>query len=241
MTGDYRIKRASLTEQVADLLERYIEENDLRPGDELPTEMDLSRLFGVSRTVIREGLSAAGALGLIEAETGRRSRVSGLRGNALDGFFSSALRLRSGAVIELLEVRAALELYGIRLTVEAPEEADLERLEEDLATMDEALREGDPERFVTADVEFHTTLVEMSGNEILLHLIRALRNATRQSIERGLQARTSLPDLEEIQQVHAEIVQAVKRSDAGAASAAVAKHFELAIAAVRDGEVAPTR
>lgn len=233
MTRDYRVKRSSLTDQVSDSLERYIRENGLRPGDDLPTEMELTRMFGVSRTVIREGLSAAAALGLIEAETGRRSRVAELSGQALDGFFAQALRLNGDATVELLEVRSALEIFGARRAAEAPDPDDLEGLRSHLQAMEEALAQGRLEAFVDADVEFHLTLTAMSRNEILLHLNRSLRFSTRRSIVSGLKARTADPEIEAIQIVHAEIYEAVRRADPPAAAAAMSQHFDLAIAALR--------
>src|SRR5690606_972708 len=53
--SDYRIKRASLTKEVSHQLQRYIEDRGLKPGDELPTELELTQMFGVSRTVIPRG------------------------------------------------------------------------------------------------------------------------------------------------------------------------------------------
>ncbi|MEX2542889.1 MAG: FadR/GntR family transcriptional regulator [Trueperaceae bacterium] len=234
MTTGYKVERASLTEQVSHLLQRYIEEHDLRPGDELPTEMELTQMFGVSRTVIREGLSAASALGLIVAETGRRSRVAELSPRVLDRFFTNALRLNTGAVAELLEVREALETFGVTLAARNPEPSRLEELAGHLWAMDQALREDRQDAFVEADIEFHLTLVEMSGNEILRHLIGALRSSTRQTIASGLQARGSNLSLAAIQEVHVKIFDTVMRGEPEAAAAAMTEHFELAIAAVRN-------
>jgi GntR family transcriptional repressor for pyruvate dehydrogenase complex len=238
--ADYRVKRASLTEQVSHQLLRYIEEHDLRPGDELPTEMELTQMFGVSRTVIREGLSAAAALGLIVAETGRRSRVAELSPQALDGFFTNALRLNSDAVADLLEVREALETFGVRFAARDPQPIRLEELAGHLKAMDKALGKNQQDAFVDADVEFHLTLVGMSGNEILLHLIGALRSSTRETIASGLKARGSKLSLAAIQEVHLKIFEAVKRGDPEAAAAAMTEHFELALAAVRNRAGAPT-
>jgi GntR family transcriptional repressor for pyruvate dehydrogenase complex len=234
MAADYRVKRASLTEQVSHQLQRYIEEHDLQPGDELPTEMELTQMFGVSRTVIREGLSAASALGLIVAETGRRSRVARLSGQVLDNFFTNALRLSTGAVAELLEVREALETFGVRLAAQNPDPERLAELRDHLRRMDLALKENDRDDFVDADVDFHVALVGMSGNEILLHLIGALRSSTRETIASGLQARGSKLSLAAIQDVHQKVFDAVSNGAPEAAAAAMTEHFELAIQAVRN-------
>jgi len=231
--SDYRIKRASLTEQVSHQLQRYIEDRGLKPGDELPTELELTQMFGVSRTVIREGLSTIAALGLIETETGKRSRVAKLSGHLLDNFFTNAMRLNEDAVAQLLELRAAVEIYGVRLAAEKATQAQMTQLVEQLGEMDAALKAGDQERFIEADVEFHVLLSEMTGNEVLLHLIRSLRSSTRETIASGLAARGSTLDLSAIQEVHVEIHAAVGAHLPAEAAAAMERHFDLAIEAVR--------
>ncbi|HEX7040970.1 MAG TPA: FadR/GntR family transcriptional regulator [Trueperaceae bacterium] len=235
MTSSYKVKRASLTDQVSHQLVRYVEEHGLQPGDPLPTEAEFAEMFGVSRTVIREGLSAAAALGLIVADPGRRSRVAPLSARVLDNFFANALRLNKGAVVELLEVREALETYGVRLAARDHDDEGLEEVRRHLESMDTALKGEDQEAFVDADVGFHMALTALSGNEVLVHLIDALRSSTRQTIASGLAARGSRLSLPAIQAVHVEIFEAVEARDPEAAAKAMMEHFALAIAAVKTG------
>lgn len=237
MASSYKVQRASLTEQVSHQLIRYVEEHGLQPGDELPTEADFAEMFGVSRTVIREGLSAAAALGLIVADPGRRSRVAPLSGQVLDNFFANALRLNHGAVAELLEVREALETYGIRLAARNLGGGGLAEVRKLLERMDEALIAGDQEAFVDADVDFHLALSKLSGNEVLLHLIGALRSSTRQTIASGLEARGSQLSLRAIQDVHVKVFEALEARDPESAATAMMEHFALAIEAVKAGPV----
>lgn len=44
------IKRLSLSEQVVRSIVQYVQENNLQPGDQLPTENEFAESFGVSRT-----------------------------------------------------------------------------------------------------------------------------------------------------------------------------------------------
>lgn len=230
---ELKAKRTSLTEQVIELLQRYIEETDLQPGDVLPTEMELMETFGVSRTVIREGLRAAAAVGLVDTQSGRRTRVAGLSGEVLSHFFNNAVRLDAQAVTQLLEVREALETYAAHLAANACSSEQLQQLQRHLERMADALQRDDREAFVDADVAFHHQLARMSGNAILLHLLHALRSVTRQSISSGLSARRERQALNLVQDLHREIYAAVEAQDATRAEHAMRRHFREAIAALR--------
>lgn len=231
--SDLKVRRRNLTDQVTELLERYIVENDLQPGEELPTEMELTRIFGVSRTVIREGLRTAAALGFVDTDSGKRSRVAALSADVLGHFFNNAVRIDSGAVEELLEVREALESYAVRLASRNRSSHQLDELDEHLAAMDEALQQRDNVAFVDADVSFHHVVAEMSGNKVLLHLLEALGTATRRSMASGLSARRSPEALGLVQELHNQIREAIESRDPRAATEAMREHFETAIAALR--------
>ncbi|MDX1414092.1 MAG: GntR family transcriptional regulator [Candidatus Promineifilaceae bacterium] len=62
--------------QVIDILKEAIDNGDLSPGDQLPGEPELCRIFDVSRTVIRQALKELEFQGLIEREKGRGTFVA---------------------------------------------------------------------------------------------------------------------------------------------------------------------
>lgn len=225
-----KVKRVSLSEQVVQLLQHFITDNGLHPGDELPTEMELTEIFGVSRTVVREGISAVSALGIIETETGRRPRVAELSNEVLNLFFANALRLDTEAVTELLEVREALETFAVRRAAERCSAEDIAVLEEHLKAMEIAVAGKDNLAFINADVEFHRLIAQTSGNKILLYLIEALRDATKESIAQGLDAHRTTTGLAWVQALHREIFSTLNANDPLGAAEAMERHFQDAIA-----------
>ncbi|MCH6471960.1 GntR family transcriptional regulator [Sinomonas terrae] len=62
--------------QIRDLLRRQITDLPLPPGSSLPTEEELQRQFGVSRSVVRQALAGLADLGLIRRQRGRGSVVA---------------------------------------------------------------------------------------------------------------------------------------------------------------------
>lgn len=67
---DRPIRAKSLTHRLVDDLSARIRQGVLRPGDRVPTEPELVREFGVSRTVVREAMQRLQAAGLVETQHG---------------------------------------------------------------------------------------------------------------------------------------------------------------------------
>ena len=56
--------------QVYEELKSYIIKNNLKPGDKLPTEMQMSEILGVSRNVLREAIKTFEIIGVLTSKAG---------------------------------------------------------------------------------------------------------------------------------------------------------------------------
>ncbi|RBN38856.1 FadR family transcriptional regulator, partial [Priestia megaterium] len=63
------VNRNTLAKQVVDRIIQLLVSGQLKPGDKLPTEMELLDVLNVSRPVLREALSALEVLGVITRKT----------------------------------------------------------------------------------------------------------------------------------------------------------------------------
>jgi DNA-binding FadR family transcriptional regulator len=61
------VDTSSLVDKVEMNLLNFFEINNLKPGDLIPKEMELSNAMGVSRTVIRESMNRLKTMGIIES------------------------------------------------------------------------------------------------------------------------------------------------------------------------------
>jgi DNA-binding FadR family transcriptional regulator len=209
-----RIERTSAADEVRAQLLALIEEGELPIGAKLPSEHELARSFGVSRSIVREGLGRLRSIGLVESRTGSgtfvRSASADHGGLLLAGRYSSD---------ELHDVRCHLEIPGAGLAAERRSDEQLRRLEELVARH---AGSADADTWVRDDLLFHVTLAEATGNIIQVRFVRELRKLqseltlTMARIAGGLAAPT---------EEHAVIVDAVRRRDAEAARAAMAAHL----------------
>jgi DNA-binding GntR family transcriptional regulator len=115
-------------------------------------EMTLAREFNVSQAPVREALRELEAVGLLESERYRGTRVRNIDMDELR---------------EAYELRAAIEESAARLAVPCAK-VDLDKLEGDLKLIHRAHREHDSDAFMDGAVNFHRHIVQMSGNKLYL-------------------------------------------------------------------------
>lgn len=222
-----QIERTSAAEGVREQVLALIQGGGLAVGDRLPSEQELARSLGVSRPIVREGLGALRAAGLIESRSGSGTFVT-----ATEPTRSALVLLGEYSVEDLHEVRVNLEVPGAGLAAQrrtSSQAAELGRI---------VARHGSDEgaaSWVDDDVAFHVLLAEATGNELHARLVRELRGLQR---EQNVVV-AELTDLEAPAEEHGAIVEAVERRDVEAAEAAMAAHLgailERARAATRRG------
>jgi DNA-binding FadR family transcriptional regulator len=224
------IKRDTLSEQVANWLVEYIYRENLRPNDPLPAVGRLAEQLQVSAPIVREAYKTLQGRGVIEIVNGRTARVKPLDNTILHEFFQRARIFHKESFNELIEVRRGLEIQSAMLAAQRRSEADLAAMKATITGMRQQLHNS--EAFADLDVAFHLQIAASTGNSLLAALISSIRASLRESILFGMQRRASAQDLEEVQQCHEKILEAIIAQDAAQASRMMTHHFDVALAAV---------
>lgn len=220
----YHIERRTLSEQVAEQLERDILEGRLNENDQLPSERQLMEQFGVGRPAIREALFHLQQLGLIAIHSGTRARVIKPTADAvlsqLSGMTRQLLAKPDGQQY-FQEARAMFELSLARYAAANATADDLQRLRNALKTNHEAL--NDEARFKQSDNDFHGVLASIGRNPIFdaIHVALSewLDDRRAQVLQRKDEDKAALS-------AHEEIVAAIESRDPDAAEAAMRRHLD---------------
>jgi DNA-binding FadR family transcriptional regulator len=218
-------QRDSLTTQVLRDLAGRIEKGDFKPGDRLPTERELMALYGVSRTVVREAVSSLRSSGRIATQQGRGAWV-------LDPPVALGFRLEDADlttvqdVLLVREIRFALESEAAALAAARRGNDQLVALRQAFDALEASLAR--PDSSAEHDVRFHLEIARATGNHYFTELYAGL--APRLVPRARLDLFKNDPDgkvayLQRIQQEHAQILQAIARSDSEAARAAMRLHL----------------
>jgi len=164
------IKRSSTSELVMKEILDSIQSGALKPGDKLPTEHELTKMFGVGRSSLREAISALALVGYIEVIQGRGTFVN----KDLQSLNLSTFELRdiqaAASIIDIIEIREILECNTARLAARRADSNDIHRMQKILARMKRSA--DNIERFSEHDFDFHVTLAEASGNKMILQMMK---------------------------------------------------------------------
>lgn len=205
-------------------IRRTIVERGLQPGERLPSEAELAAALGYSRLIVREGLRALEAVGVLESRPGSGWFVRAFDVSAAARAFAQSLAFHHRALLDLLAVRRAAESRLVTELAGALPERDLAALAELADRM--RWRAGRGEIFAAEDREFHRRLLACSGNLVALAIADLHLNVVVEMYQHGL----PMPDEEELHRVaaaHGEVVGALRRGDGAAAARIMDEHYDL--------------
>jgi DNA-binding FadR family transcriptional regulator len=180
-------------EDVARELRSLILQGELAPGERLPREADMAEQFGVSRATIREALRLCAGQDLIETAEGSSGGSfvarpsSGRISDSLRSGLDLLMEAEEISLDELLEMRLLLEVPAARFAARRRTGAELDRLA--ASSPIELLELSATDQF-HANEEFHSILIEASGNVLLSIAARPIfavlqRSLGRSSLEPG--------------------------------------------------------
>ncbi|MDO8302817.1 MAG: FCD domain-containing protein [Sedimentisphaerales bacterium] len=161
------VTKTNLSELIVTRIREYIETNNLRVGDRLPTEQEMADMFGVSRISLREATKALNFLGIIRAAPRRGLTVGPVDMNKLTEILSFHFMLDNYPKELLLNARMVIEVGSLQYAMKAIIDNNV-LYEKLVAICDRLDKTKDPEKFLKGDTEFHRTLVEASGVHPLL-------------------------------------------------------------------------
>lgn len=177
-----RISRKSLQSEIIENIKSYIDQNKLKSGDMLPSQMEITQLLGISRTSLREALKTLEAYGIVQIVNGKGIYVKDPSTSMILGEIQMEKEREN--LLEIIEVRKILEKEIIRLVVLNATEEELERVQAILDTvMDKYYRH---ENATEDDRIFHLELYKICHNKIMVQLAAYVGNIFKRLWENPL-------------------------------------------------------
>jgi len=151
--------------QIRDL----ISSGQLKPGDRLPSERQLSERLGIGRTHVRDAIRKLEFYGILKTLPQSGTVVAGIGLEALEGLISDILKLEDSDFFSLVETRVLLESESARLAAKRRTEEDIRDLQHVLDNYKRKAVIGDPA--VEEDFMFHLKIAEISKNGVIKSLM----------------------------------------------------------------------
>jgi GntR family transcriptional regulator, transcriptional repressor for pyruvate dehydrogenase complex len=211
---------APLTEAAIARIRDLIVSGELRPGDRLPPEQQLSEQLGLSRSSTREAVRALVTSRVLDVRRGDGTYVTSLSPQHLLEGIGFAMELtQEDSLIELAEARRVLEP---QVTALAARRATDDQLDAVAGHLEQMRASDSPEEFVRHDAAFHAAIARASGNGTLSSMLIGISSVTlRARVFRGAEDHDAVArTLTE----HEAILDALRNRDAGVAEACATVH-----------------
>lgn len=232
----------NLSDQLLHELGKQIVQGKLLPGEFLPKVEVLSEQRGVSRTVVREALKGLTARRLVESTTKvgtvvrPRSDWQWWDPNVL--VWASHAKDNQSFLLQLTEVRLAIELAAVELAVANATDSDIAEIETAYYKLEASI--SDEQEWAKADYEFHNSILLASHNVLMISLVSMLRttliNSRHVTIPRLKNQRknTSEENFYDEILLHKEVMEAIRVRDKARASQAMHKLMKRVAQLIRD-------
>lgn len=215
------VKSTKVYEIVMEQIKDIVKKGELKTGEKLPSERELSEKLEVSRTSVREALKALQMLGLIESKHGEGSFINNNFENSLLEPLSILFLLLGSKSSDVLELRKVIEPETAALAAENITEEQLMELKN---IMNELNNSSDAETCASLDKKFHYKIAQASGNHLISTIMFSISSLIEKHIENS---KIHLSNKKLVKIHHEEIYSALEARNRELASAAVKKHLEL--------------
>lgn len=176
-----KIKNSSVVQQVIDALTKAMIDKQLRPGDKIPTELELAESLGVGRLSIREAIKILVYYGVLEIRRPTGTFVcKGLSEKMIDPLLYGIILHDDDSYSSIKELRQMMEVGVIKLAIKKRTEDNKQALYEKYKEF-KAIVESKPvdiQAVFDIDNDFHKIVSEMGGNPLIDQINSLVRTLT---------------------------------------------------------------
>lgn len=226
------LKTQDLQQLIQEQLKLCIVENDMKSGDPFPTEYELAKELGISRTAVREALKRLEALGIIEVRPGVGRFVREFNFEAILNGLPYNLEMDIKNFGEVLEVRFCLESYFIAKDINKFTLENIAELKKILHKLEfQSFNNFEEKELVETHSQFHCALYKNSDNSLLINLIKIFS-----TIQRNLTLihRYKTKDRNLFIRQHQLLLEAIEKKDPNLAQRRLEEHFAEAKAWIKN-------
>ncbi len=210
-----KVKQKTVVDQVMDQIKDLIASGEYKPGDKIPTEMELAKDFGLGRSSIREAIKIFNYLGVLESRAAigtivrERSQIS-------TEALTWSLLLGEDEFEEMVELRGAIELRCMLKIAGGIKNKDKNALAivKELTVIVDKMKvfstKKDYSKISDLDLNFHLLIIDSASNELFNSLYETLKSFLKEEV---VTTNLNYNNPEEIWQEHKNLLDALNSGD----------------------------
>jgi len=220
------IKVKRLPEIIETHIRNLIIDGKIKAGEQLPTEKEISRQFGVSIVTVREALKGLEVSGLIEKKKGRGGGIfvakpkSEMVKNTLYNFFA----IKKCSIEHLTQARLIIETAVVKIAAKKITKEQIMLLEKNIQYCDTKKEKISSEERKQKNIEFHRLISEATENPILILTTDYVLDFLYEHAIKPL--KTNMDFIDNTINDHNNILSKLKVSDSEGAAKSMASHLK---------------
>ena len=211
-----RIKSESVVQQIIDSLVEAMIRKELKPGDQIPTEMELAERLGVGRNSVREAIKILVYFGVLEIRRAEGTYVcEGFTDTMIDPIIYGIILDKAGSYEYLMELREIMEAGVMKLAMENAKEEEFKNLRIQLERMRREIEIGpeNVDRVFQEDNEFHSIITSMGHNPLVQKIEAVVRTLTHSMRYETVKAMVESGRGQELYEAHEKLLRILESKD----------------------------
>ena len=203
-------------QQIIDAFTRQLVQGNLRPGDQIPTEVELSEKFGVARNTTREAIKILVAMGVLEIRRPVGTFVcEGFSEPMLSPLLYGIMLSRGDSYSELMDLREIMETGTMLTVIRNASDGEIATLSRPLVDLGEACRRDPPsvEEVFARDDAFHEAVMALSHNRVVERIAYTVRLMTHDMRRESVELMLASGRAEELYHAHEKLYRILSERD----------------------------
>lgn len=218
----------SVVERVVDQITNAIINGELKPGDKIPTEPELSETFGVGRNSIREAIKILEAYGVLEIKRAEGTYIRQDYNYKMLYPILYGIILQKDSHGQIVDLKKVIDIGILQVVMRAMSEEDIKKLEDIVGEMEQEIKKSKPSStsIFDIDVRFHSEITAVLDNVLLesigYYVDKITRSSRIMAIDRALEQGAE----EEFIRLHREMIDMLKEKKEEAVFKVVEEHYK---------------
>ena len=203
-------------QQIIDTFTEQLIQGKLRPGEQIPTEVELSEKFGVARNTTREAIKILVAMGVLEIRRPVGTFVcEGFAEPMISPLLYGIILSRGDSYDELLDLREIMETGTMLTVIRNASDAEIATLSEPLVALGKACRKKKPsvEEVFKRDDVFHEAMMALAHNRVVERIASTVRLMTHDMRHESVELMLATGRAEELYQAHEKLYRILSERD----------------------------